>query len=110
MSQIETAHILVVDDDVRLRELLRRYLLQSGFLVSLAADAGEAVDQLGAEVRQVETRTPAEFEEGFRDFAGRGFALVFGHGFEYQEAAARVAADFPDTVFVTTSGNTLRTR
>jgi basic membrane lipoprotein Med (substrate-binding protein (PBP1-ABC) superfamily) len=33
---------------------------------------------------------------------------VFGHGFEYQEAAAKVAAEFPDTVFITTSGNTLR--
>ena len=65
-------------------------------------------DELGAEVRHVETRSPAEFDEGFRDFASRGFALVFGHGFEYQEAAARVAAEFPDTIFVTTSGNTLR--
>src|SRR5262249_20126110 len=64
--------------------------------------------ELGAEVRQVETRTPADFEEGFRDFASRGFDLVFGHGFEYQEAAARVAAEFPGTIFVTTSGNTLR--
>jgi len=51
-------------------------------------------------VRHVETRTPAEFEEGFRDFAGRGFDLIFGHGFEYQEAAAKVAAEFPDTVFI----------
>ncbi|MFQ5416979.1 MAG: BMP family protein [Myxococcota bacterium] len=69
----------------------------------------EAVrDQLGAEIRHAETRTPAEFEEGFRDFAARGFDLVFGHGFEYQEAAAKVAAEFPETVFVTTSGNTLR--
>jgi basic membrane protein A len=65
-------------------------------------------DQLGAEVRHVETRTPAEFEEGFRDFAARGFDLIFGHGFEYQEAAAKVAAEYPDTIFITTSGNTLR--
>jgi len=65
-------------------------------------------DRLGAEVRHVETRTPAEFEEGFRDFASRGFDLVFGHGFEYQEAAAKVGAEFPGTIFVTTSGNTLR--
>jgi basic membrane protein A len=64
--------------------------------------------ELGATVRHVETHTPAEFEEGFRDFASRGFALVFGHGFEYQEAAAKVGAEFPETVFVTTSGNTLR--
>lgn len=66
-------------------------------------------DELGAEVAQVQTDTPADFEEGFRDFARRGFRLVFGHGFEFQQAAAAVAADFPNTVFITTSGNTVRT-
>jgi len=65
-------------------------------------------DQLGAEIAQIETKTPAEFEEGFRDFAQRGFQLVFGHGFEFQDAAAAVAPDFPSTVFITTSGNTVR--
>jgi basic membrane lipoprotein Med (substrate-binding protein (PBP1-ABC) superfamily) len=65
-------------------------------------------DRLGAEIGQVETKTPAEFEEGFRDFARRGYDLVFGHGFEFQEAAAAVAPDFPATVFITTSGNTVR--
>ena len=65
-------------------------------------------DQLGAEVSQIQTKTPAEFEEGFRDFARRGYQLVFGHGFEFQDAAAVVAPDFPGTVFITTSGNTVR--
>jgi basic membrane lipoprotein Med (substrate-binding protein (PBP1-ABC) superfamily) len=65
-------------------------------------------DELGAEISQVETKTPAEFEEGFRDYARRGFRLVFGHGFEFQDAAAAVAPDFPQTVFITTSGNTVR--
>jgi basic membrane protein A len=65
-------------------------------------------DQLGAEIAQIQTKTPAEFEEGFRDFARRGYKLVFGHGFEFQDAAATVAPDFPDTVFITTSGNTVR--
>lgn len=65
-------------------------------------------DSLGAEIAHVETRTPAEFEENFRAFARRGFQLVFGHGFEFQDAAARVAADFPRTVFITTSGSTVR--
>lgn len=37
-----TSHILVVDDDTRLRELLRRYLSDNGFVVSTAADAAEA--------------------------------------------------------------------
>ncbi|MCX8071019.1 MAG: BMP family protein [Candidatus Binatia bacterium] len=65
-------------------------------------------DQLGAEIAQIQTKTPAEFEEGFRDFARRGYNLIFGHGFEFQEAAATVAADYPNTVFITTSGNTVR--
>jgi len=65
-------------------------------------------DTLPAEVSQVETKTPAEFEEAFRDYASRGFQLVFGHGFEFQDAAAKVGADFPNTVFITTSGSTVR--
>jgi basic membrane lipoprotein Med (substrate-binding protein (PBP1-ABC) superfamily) len=65
-------------------------------------------DQLGAEIAQVETTTPAEFEAGFRDFAQQGFNLIFGHGFEFQDAAAAVAPSFPNTVFITTSGNTVR--
>ena len=36
------AHLLVVDDDARLRDLLRRYLVESGFRVTTAADAAEA--------------------------------------------------------------------
>ena len=35
-------HLLVVDDDARLGELLRRYLSDSGFRVTIAGDAGEA--------------------------------------------------------------------
>jgi two-component system phosphate regulon response regulator OmpR len=35
-------HLLVVDDDARLLELLRRYLSDNGFRVTTAADAAEA--------------------------------------------------------------------
>lgn len=63
-------------------------------------------DSLGAEVSHVQTRTPADFEENFREYGSRGFDLVFGHGFEFQDAARRVAPDFPATTYVTTSGNT----
>ena len=63
-------------------------------------------DSLGAEVSHVQTRTPADFEENFREYGSRGFDLVFGHGFEFQDAAKRVAPDFPATTYVTTSGNT----
>jgi two-component system phosphate regulon response regulator OmpR len=41
-------HLLVVDDDLRLRELLRRYLSDSGFRVTGVADAAEARAQLAS--------------------------------------------------------------
>ncbi len=41
-------HLLVVDDDARLRELLRRYLSDSGFRVTAAADATEARSNLAS--------------------------------------------------------------
>ncbi|MCE2390335.1 MAG: BMP family protein [Proteobacteria bacterium] len=66
-------------------------------------------DELGAEVAHQETHTPQEFEDGFRDFAQRGFDLVVGHGFEFQDAAVKVGAGYPDTVFLTTSGSAVRT-
>ncbi|MBC8158926.1 MAG: response regulator [Rhodospirillales bacterium] len=40
------AHILVVDDDDRLRELLRKFLSENGFLVSTACDAADARTRL----------------------------------------------------------------
>ncbi len=42
----EDAHILVVDDDSRLRSLLSRYLSENGFRVSTAGHAEEARDKL----------------------------------------------------------------
>jgi two-component system phosphate regulon response regulator OmpR len=41
-------HLLVVDDDLRLRDLLRRYLADNGFRVTGAADAAEARAQLAS--------------------------------------------------------------
>ncbi|MGH6872198.1 MAG: response regulator [Rhizomicrobium sp.] len=38
----DDAHLLVIDDDERLRALLQRYLSTNGFRVSAAADAAEA--------------------------------------------------------------------
>jgi basic membrane protein A len=63
-------------------------------------------DSLGATVSHIQTKTPAEFEEQFREYGARGYDLVFGHGFEFQDAARRVGPDFPRTIYVTTSSST----
>jgi basic membrane protein A len=62
-------------------------------------------DSLGASISNIQTKTPAEFEENFRQYGAQGYDLVFGHGFEFQDAALRVGPDFPKTVYIATSGN-----
>ena len=47
MSDLEP-HLLVVDDDTRLRDLLRRYLSENGFRITTAADVAEARRQMAS--------------------------------------------------------------
>jgi two-component system phosphate regulon response regulator OmpR len=46
--ETEQPHVLVVDDDRRLRELLRRFLADNGFRVTVAGDAREARATVGS--------------------------------------------------------------
>jgi basic membrane protein A and related proteins len=56
-------------------------------------------------VSHIQTRTPADIEENFRQYGAQGYDMVIGHGFEFQDAAERVAPEFPKTAYITTSGN-----
>ncbi len=47
-TTIDTAHLLVVDDDARLRDLLQRFLAEQGFRVTAVADAASARRSIGS--------------------------------------------------------------
>ena len=61
-------------------------------------------DSLGAQISNIQTKSPAEYEENFRQYGAQNYTLVFGHGFEFQDAAARIAPQYPKTMYVITSG------
>src|SRR5581483_1007632 len=63
--------------------------------------------ELGADISHQQTTTPAQFEEGFRSYGAKGFDLAFGHGFEFQDAALKAGAQYPNTIFITTSGSSV---
>jgi basic membrane protein A len=65
-------------------------------------------DSLGLAISHVEARTPAEQSEALRTYAAQGYDLVFAHGFEFQDPAERVSAEYPRTVFIVTSGRRAR--
>ncbi len=61
-------------------------------------------DSLGLAISHVEARTPSEQDEALRAYAAQGYDLVFAHGFEFQDPAERVSAQYPKTIFIVTSG------
>ena len=85
-------------------------LITPGSIADAAWNAGayagllQIRDSLPAQISHVEARTPGEQAEALRSYAAQGYTLVFGHGFEFQEPAERIGAEYPKTVFVVTSG------
>ena len=62
----ERRHLLVIDDDDRIRSLIREYLARAGFRVSVAADAAAArklVEQLSFDLLVLDVMMPGE--DGF---------------------------------------------
>ncbi len=59
----DAAHLLVVDDDTRIRDLLSRYLTEQGFRVTTAADSAEArrkLDGIDFDLLIVDVMMPGE--------------------------------------------------
>ncbi|NSZ20021.1 BMP family protein [Agrobacterium vitis] len=66
--------------------------------------AGKA---LGLEVAYSENVTDADAERVMRDYASRGYGLIFAHSFSYGDAVLNVAADFPGTTFMAGTAQSL---
>jgi DNA-binding response OmpR family regulator len=75
------AHILVVDDEAEVRDLLQEYLIKQGFAVSAAASAAAARDVLAAaravDLVVLDLRMPGEDGLDFaRELRGRGGVAI----------------------------------
>jgi len=80
-------HILVVDDDRRLRQLLQKYLMENGFLVSTAENAADAeakLQSLAFDLMIVDVMMPGEdgmsFTRRIRDRAGIPVIMLTARG------------------------------
>jgi basic membrane protein A and related proteins len=59
-----------------------------------------AAKALGIEVAYSENVSDADAERILRDYASRGYGLIFAHSFSFGDAALNVAGDFPKTIFM----------
>jgi basic membrane protein A len=61
-------------------------------------------NELGAKMSYLELgQDQAAYEKAFRDYGSQGYAMVLGHGNEFQDSAVAVADDYPNTYFFISS-------
>ncbi len=79
----DAAHLLVVDDDQRIRDLLKKFLARNGYLVSVARDAAHAsrlLESLAFDMLIVDVMMPGEdgvsFTRRIRDQADAPIMLL----------------------------------
>jgi len=80
-------HVLVVDDDARIRDLLKRFLTRNGYLVTAARDAAHAsrlLDSLAFDLLVVDVMMPGEdgvsFTRRIRDNLDTPILLLTARG------------------------------
>ncbi|WP_024296234.1 BMP family protein [Lacrimispora indolis] len=61
--------------------------------------------EIGCQVTYSEKVAPTDYENVFRGYADQGFHLIIGHGYEFADAAMKVAPDYPDSMFCITSAD-----
>jgi len=95
-------HLLVIDDDQRLRDLLRRYLAGEGFRVTMAADAEEArakMDSMVFDLLVLDIMLPGasglEMTQSLRESDGVPILLLSAKG-EPDDRIAGLAAGADD--------------
>ncbi len=60
----------------------------------------QAAEELGVEYAYSENVTDADAERVLRDYASRGYNLIFAHSFSFGNATLEVAKDFPNVIFM----------
>jgi basic membrane protein A len=61
-------------------------------------------ETLGTKIEYVENVQAADFESTFRNYAERGYDLIMAAGTQFDEAANKVAKDYPNTRFTVVNG------
>ncbi len=87
--------------------LLPGSINDGGWCTTGYESAKAAAEAIGAvEFSYTETKSPQDALDALTDYGERGFTVVFCHSYDYQDACSKVAADYPNTQFVTSGGTT----
>lgn len=91
--------------DAKIVLLLPGEINDQGWNASNYAGVVKCNEELGTNMEYIEAVQPADFESTFREYAERGYDIIMAAGSQFDEAAAAVAASYPDTLFMLVNGN-----
>ncbi|MGB4408157.1 MAG: BMP family protein [Sphaerochaeta sp.] len=61
-------------------------------------------EELGTNMEYIENVQASDYESTFRNYAERGYDLIMAAGTQFDDAANKVAANYPDTTFCVVNG------
>lgn len=91
--------------DVKIVLLLPGEVNDQGWNASNYAGVVAVNEQLGTNMEYIEAVQEADFESTFREYAERGYDIIMAAGSQFDEAAASVAANYADTLFMVVNGS-----
>ena len=91
--------------DVKIVLLLPGQINDQGWNASNYAGVVACNEKLGTNMEYVEAVQEADFESTFREYAERGYDIIMAAGSQFDEAAATVAASYPNTLFMLVNGS-----
>lgn len=90
--------------DYKMALILPGYINDQSWNATNYAGLVKCNETLGTRIEYIENVQAADYESTFRNYAERGYDLVMAAGTQFDEAANKVAADYPDTVFCVVNG------
>ncbi|MCD8249742.1 MAG: BMP family protein [Lachnospiraceae bacterium] len=63
------------------------------------------IEEAGIETAYAESVAASDYETTFRAYADQGYDVIIGHGSEFEDAASKVAEEYPDLYFGCTSSD-----
>ena len=90
--------------DYKMALILPGYINDQSWNATNYAGLVKSNETLGTKIEYIENVQAADYESTFRNYAERGYDLVLAAGTQFDEAANKVAADYPDTVFCVVNG------
>lgn len=92
-------------DGLKVALLLSGAANDQGWNQTAYEGAQKACEKYGYELAYTENLEAADISAAFADYAGAGYDVVIGHGYEFGDPALEVAETYPDTKFICTEAD-----